>query len=634
MIESKDTKKTVLFGALSGILTALSGLSWGGFAFITMAIGIYIALMVLFNSIKKQEYFGAVTWLGVTIFLLATTTTRLGGFREIYRHVAILVPLFSVACATVHMPVKKAAKKLGIPSGLVSILTTVLILLALGMILLPEFTSDFLLNMKTRIEKPLGTDRFTISVSENQQPYFIDNRSGIDWWHSMYWYFFLFFGGAVYLFWEFAEIFGKQRITVSLLFVIFISFFIFSNFSSEQKYAEISAVFSEHYINSLIIFVVAVAGLYIYDWKNIEKNSENMNKANLLLLAWFAISVVGARAAVRVLFELTMPAMIIAAHFMIKADDAIKKFTKDAVYRTGPYIIIAMILLWSIPTTFAMASNTGSDINIFEEKAMQWIRENTDEDAVFTHWWDYGYWIQTMGKRTTTVDGGNYYFWRNYENARYFMCGYNDSENMRVLKQFGYPDYVFFIDDDIFKFYQMAGIGERVTWFDILQYTGLYENTISDKEEYPKIAVFESGGLLLKEDMVIDGNFYDGYSTFVINILLPVNNDTYKDAFVQIYNPLFGSKLVNMSCVCEEGLGCSEMNDFPGCGLLIEGGMFFIPKTARNMTFTRLYLLREDMPRYTLAYENEVPINFNTVTNGYYTNIRIYKINYNDTDKV
>jgi dolichyl-diphosphooligosaccharide---protein glycosyltransferase len=37
-------------------------------------------------------------------------------------------------------------------------------------------------------------------------------------------------------------------------------------------------------------------------------------------------------------------------------------------------------------------------------QAMQWISENTEEDAVIAAWWDYGYWITTLGERTTIAD--------------------------------------------------------------------------------------------------------------------------------------------------------------------------------------------------------------------------------------
>ncbi|HUG96906.1 MAG TPA: peptidylprolyl isomerase [Nitrososphaera sp.] len=36
--------------------------------------------------------------------------------------------------------------------------------------------------------------------------------------------------------------------------------------------------------------------------------------------------------------------------------------------------------------------------------AMEWIEQNTEEDAVIASWWDYGYWITTLGGRTTLSD--------------------------------------------------------------------------------------------------------------------------------------------------------------------------------------------------------------------------------------
>ena len=36
--------------------------------------------------------------------------------------------------------------------------------------------------------------------------------------------------------------------------------------------------------------------------------------------------------------------------------------------------------------------------------SMEWLKNNTSEDAVIAAWWDYGYWIQTMGERATLAD--------------------------------------------------------------------------------------------------------------------------------------------------------------------------------------------------------------------------------------
>jgi len=35
---------------------------------------------------------------------------------------------------------------------------------------------------------------------------------------------------------------------------------------------------------------------------------------------------------------------------------------------------------------------------------LEWIKNNTPKDAIVGSWWDYGYWIQTLGDRTTLID--------------------------------------------------------------------------------------------------------------------------------------------------------------------------------------------------------------------------------------
>ncbi len=354
-------------------------------------------------------------------------------------------------------------------------------------------------------------------------------------------------------------------------------------------------------------------------------------------MLWFIILVIGTRGAVRVLFALTAPAMAIVGYFIVELYNMIKKKTKDAVYLSTPYMIFGFIMFFAIPLAYQMCLSIYPTYNIFYDDAMQWIKNNTDSNAVFTHWWDYGYWLQTMGERATTVDGGNYHYWRNYDNARYFMSGFNDSENMKTLEEFGYPDYLFFIDDDIGKFYQMSGIGERQTWFDVFKYSGIYENPFTEMNLsiYPKVAVYESGGALLKEDLRIGNKLLSGSNTFIMYFYVPLKNDSEGNLTLSsplkavLYNPLFNTIIADMNCLCE-GSNCSEMNDFPGCFQVIPNGGIFIPKLARNMTFTRLYILGEEMPRFSLVYENEIPITYETLSNGYYANIKIFKINYEE----
>ena len=44
--------------------------------------------------------------------------------------------------------------------------------------------------------------------------------------------------------------------------------------------------------------------------------------------------------------------------------------------------------------------------------AMQWVKENTPKDAVIAAWWDYGYWISTLGERKTLADNATLIDWQ------------------------------------------------------------------------------------------------------------------------------------------------------------------------------------------------------------------------------
>jgi dolichyl-diphosphooligosaccharide--protein glycosyltransferase len=48
-------------------------------------------------------------------------------------------------------------------------------------------------------------------------------------------------------------------------------------------------------------------------------------------------------------------------------------------------------------TSFPIATNDWLD-------ALDWMKNNTPKDAVIASWWDYGYWIQTMGERASLAD--------------------------------------------------------------------------------------------------------------------------------------------------------------------------------------------------------------------------------------
>ena len=67
------------------------------------------------------------------------------------------------------------------------------------------------------------------------------------------------------------------------------------------------------------------------------------------------------------------------------------------------------------------------------QKAMSWVRTNTDKNAVFAHWWDYGYWVQSIGKRASVTDGGNAIVYWNYLSGRFVLTGDNQKDALNFL---------------------------------------------------------------------------------------------------------------------------------------------------------------------------------------------------------
>jgi dolichyl-diphosphooligosaccharide---protein glycosyltransferase len=82
--------------------------------------------------------------------------------------------------------------------------------------------------------------------------------------------------------------------------------------------------------------------------------------------------------------------------------------------------VIVMIMMLSIPLFYPSNSNWVSSADIptaianggtgFRLQtedwidAMDWISKNTEPDAVIASWWDYGYWITTLGNRPSLAD--------------------------------------------------------------------------------------------------------------------------------------------------------------------------------------------------------------------------------------
>ena len=104
-----------------------------------------------------------------------------------------------------------------------------------------------------------------------------------------------------------------------------------------------------------------------------------------------------------------------------RKETAPTKKTSDLLGRVPKIVFVAVIVgLFLVPVLYPVNANWivvtkspptilngGSNFAISTSDwpdALNWIKNNTPKDSVFASWWDYGYWIQTLGERKTLAD--------------------------------------------------------------------------------------------------------------------------------------------------------------------------------------------------------------------------------------
>lgn len=117
--------------------------------------------------------------------------------------------------------------------------------------------------------------------------------------------------------------------------------------------------------------------------------------------------------------------------------------------------VIVMIMMLSIPMFYPSNSNWVSSADVptaianggtgFRVQsddwinAMDWLSKNTEPDAVVASWWDYGYWITTLGNKPTLADNATLNHTRIQSIAKMFV---SDEESGMKIAQDLKADYI------------------------------------------------------------------------------------------------------------------------------------------------------------------------------------------------
>ncbi|MBS3085473.1 hypothetical protein J4225_02200 [Candidatus Pacearchaeota archaeon] len=635
--KSEKFKRGLIFGILAGISTGLMALLWGGVVFVFIPVSLSVFIYFLIGKVELKEFVIYFSWLAVSFLLMFSFSNRyslqnitIPGSPE-----SMLIILFILGTSFFFLKNKKTASiinRVKLPAQLTSVIISGIVLVILAVVIFGlntiispiSFLKNFLANP--------ATTRFGVSISENRQPYFLE-----DW--VVYFgpiigvpfYFYIFFFGVILLFWNMLKPLKKiHKITLTLSYFIFIWAVIFTRYSEIGVLNGTNGVSLFLYALGPIIFFGTIIYTYIKIYKEKEFfEFEGINFSYLFYIILFTFSIFAARSAIRIFLVVGAISVIPASFFTIKIFQ--KYFTEKEELNKFFMGLLSLALIISLLFSLYFIYQKDKKVMLEElittkyvqqwQRAMEWVRTNTPENAVFAAWWDYGYWLQTRGRRTTILDGGNSIPYWNHLLGKYALTGNDENKALEFLYTHNATHLLIDLTD-IKKYAAISAIGSNEDYDRFSQITRF-------NLEKEKISNFGNQTLLLYpgesqtyEDIIwnFDGKevLFPAYLTQIkgfalikekegkivrVEIVLSAQNKDYAIPLRYVYisseNKLIdlGSGLESMFFIYPSVSREEAMVD-----LNIFGAALYIPKKARESNLVQLYLLGGDSEYFNLEH--------------------------------
>jgi len=644
----KQLAKNIGFSMLLGILTALTILSWGGVStylfmiipfcfFIFWIIKVkenkrYLANLILFYSgwLFFSIIFGSLTGNKIT-YLIQSKLLSSSGLGSLFVLGFIIVDYLLITKESLLIKDKRIKK--------FRIFFSLIIVVILGLLFLVIYKQDFgvLADIFNRLLHPFGTDRVGLTVAENKQPYL---RDWIDQIGKTI--FLLFYFGLLFIGFNLSKGLRskKDSIYFSIFWTIFISGILFSRISRSSMIDGTNPLSKFIYFGSIILF--AGYFLKIYLNKEIKVKPEMM-----IISSWMFFMLISGRGAIRLFFVVTPFICFMSAYSLKNFYDYSKK-SKDELLKMVLYLSLGLGCLLVIISSMSFieisktqVKYTGPSANLQWQEAMKWVRENTNEKDIFAHWWDYGYWIQYLGKRPTIHDGGHPYRGSNHLVGRYVLTTPYPETAYSFLKT-NNVSYLLIDPTDLGKYGAYSSIGSDENWDRVTNIPIMSSSSSQIKETSTgEIRVYK-GGYGVEDDIIykinnseifIPGATYNeigeaNYKAAIGGILLEINKENNKISFkppkgVFIYNgkqitiPLRYLYYRNQTIDFGEGLNAGvkilptghqsptgfELDDF--------GSLIYLSPRTINSLFVQMYLLNDPNKKYSemkLVHSENSPI--------------------------
>jgi len=350
-IKSKNNKIIIPKIISAGIFIMFGLSAWGGDQFFILPIGIFF-LTLPFIRTDHKFLIWSIPLFTISTIITSLTFERLGiNFITGLGGLALIIPtIFLVFCIIIQ---NKSIEKYKIRNGLFFLVTIIIIgssFLILGtdsqFIPLPTHRYLNALNPFLTTSDPL-----TDSVSEHATTTLAQSFL----FHSVL---MIFAGLGIWLILRKSKnnLIKNDMISFSLIIGL-IGVYVSSAFVRLEVFASISVI------------ILSSLGLSILLKEIFSNITETKKSRNFVIKSSFLIFIV---------FLLTIPLIF---------------------PETGNVLAITHIppTIMNGGSTFPISTTDWND-------SMEWIKNNTPEDAVIGSWWDYGYWIQTKADRASLAD--------------------------------------------------------------------------------------------------------------------------------------------------------------------------------------------------------------------------------------
>lgn len=620
----KNKDKNLILAIIAGIFTALMALVWGGVIFVYISIAISGAVSYLMGKVDKKEVIVYGAWLVSSVIFWVPFTARMSlqqFMRSSTSGIAVIVfiliftyyILFKTKLGTWANKIKDKTPLLNkLPTPLyVLIISFIFILILFTLLLGPSSLMDLTRDILNKLTQPY-TARHAFTVAENRQPYFSDWRAilgpiirGIPL------FFWMFFAGSILLFNQVIKNYKiKERTILSVGYIYFLIALIFSRSSPTDILNGETPISILFYVSGFIILFGSIFYVAYHKWKRGDSIEVDANIGYIFMFSLIFVSIVAARSAIRLIMFLAAIAVIPMVYLIVQTVIiAFKKRKEEMIGTIIVFLAIALIICGGVILKYQYDGSIATGMNHVPSSythqwqyAMKWVQENTSEDAAFGMWWDYGYWIQSMGQRATMLDGGNSYSYWNYLMGRHGLTADSESEALQLFYSHNLTH--FLIDStEIVKYSAYSNIGsdenmDKFSWIGTFHLDYKQTKETRDGETY-----IYSGGIALDEDLVINKTLLPSPNTGVGAMTVPVeNNSLLQPTVIMFYSnqqysfPLRYAYYQGRLYDFGEGIeGCMYIipKFIDGQGYDSKGSALFLSPRNMRALWVHMYLLNE-----------------------------------------